>query len=173
MLKNYWLINAFLYQLGWFVCVLAGSLAALGYTLVVTAIHFSVVAGYRWDLIAIPVAVAIGLAHDNLLGYLGVLQYGGGGWAPLWLSCLWALLGLSLNHAMRWFYERRWAAMLFGGLGGPIAYLGGVRLSDVEWGWSPISGLLLMALLWTFILPLHRFITAQGCRLWNVNTEQH
>lgn len=171
MLKNYWLINAFLYQLGWFVCVLFGGLAALGYTLVVVAFHFSVVTNYKWDLLAIPVAILIGLAHDNLLGFLGVLDFPGGGWAPFWLTCLWALLGLSLNHAMRWFYERRWAAILFGGLGGPLAYFGGVRLSDVEWGWSPVWGLLLMALLWTCVLPLHHFITAQGYRLWKVKTE--
>jgi len=164
----YWLINAIGFQLGWFVCVLLGTAFALVYTLVALFLHF------RWgparpeDWLAVALALPMGVLHDNLLGYFGVLDYSaasGSQLAPYWLLCLWVLMALTFHHALHWFYQRPWVLAVMSALGGPMAYFGGVMLSPVEWGVLPWQGLVVLVIIWVWLLPLHRWLVHKAARL--------
>lgn len=152
--------NVFLFQIGWFVCILCGSSWALLYTLVVLTLHFYWSSARVSDLVAIALAALIGLVHDSILIKLGQIHFAeSASWPPLWITCLWVLLGATLNHSMRWIYNRpRWAAA-FGFVGGPLSYIAGVKLSTAQWA-SPLTEVIpIIALLWLLVLPLHRFLS--------------
>ncbi len=166
--SRYWLINAIAFQLGWFVCVLLGTWAGVAYTLVAAVLHFRFAPFHRLDWLSICIALPLGVAHDNLLAYAGVLDYSAEtstGLAPFWLTCLWVLLALTFNHSLHWFYQRPWVLALMSLFGGPMAYFGGVTLSDVQWALSPIQGFLILMAIWVWLLPLHRFLVIQGDKL--------
>lgn len=166
--KRYWFINAVGFQVGWFVCVLLGTPFALVYTALALALHFRFAPVHRLDWLSVCVAVPLGVLHDNLLWHFGVLDFGAVsnfGVAPLWLPCLWVLMSLTFNHSLQWFYRRPMWLALMGALGGPMAYYGGVVLSDADWGMALGPALVVMFTVWCWLLPLHRWLVLQGVRL--------
>lgn len=152
--------NALVFQVGWFVCILCGSFWAAVFTLFALAMHFYFVSTRQSDLIAVIISVALGLMHDSLLIRADHIEFSEAGrWPPLWLSCLWILLGITLNHSLRWLYERFLWAGLLGAICGPLSYLAGVKLSSAQWS-SPLMDVIpIIAFLWLVILPLHRFLS--------------
>lgn len=154
------LLNALIFQLGWFVCVLGGSIWALLFTLPVVALHLLKFPAGHKDGVALAVALALGLLHDNLLALIGVFVFAGETQvSPPWLWCLWLLMALTFNHSLQWIYSRPWIAAVGGAIFGPLAYSAGVALSDIEWGLSPAQSVVSLVIVWLFVLPLHRYLT--------------
>lgn len=154
------LLNALLFQLGWFICILCGSLWAAVFTAAACAVHFYLATHKRRELLAVVIAVLLGLLHDLLLMQGGYIQFvEAGNWPPGWLICLWVLLGITLNHSLRWLYERPlWAAAL-GAVCGPLSYLAGVKLSSAQWSGPLMEVVPIIAAMWLVVLPLHRFLS--------------
>jgi hypothetical protein len=151
--------NALLFQIGWFVCILGGDLWALVFTGAVLAGHFWFSPCKRNDLLALIIALGIGLIHDTLLIALGYIRFVETTWLPpLWLVCIWVLFGISLLHSLNWVYQRIWFAAALGIIAGPLSYLAGVSLSTAEWGASLWELIPVIGLMWLLVLPVHRFI---------------
>ncbi|WP_051235725.1 DUF2878 domain-containing protein [Marinimicrobium agarilyticum] len=166
--KHYWLINAVASQVGWFVCVMAGNVPGIVFTFLFVVLHFRFAPVHPRDWLSICVALPMGVAHDNLLGYLGVLDFGAisqSGLAPAWLTCLWVIMALTLHHPLKLVYERPWLIAALGAIGGPMAYLGGIQLSGAEWGVPVVQGFLIMMAIWCWLLPLHRWLVLKGERV--------
>ena len=74
------------------------------------------------------------------VSYVGELRIGG---SPFWLVAIWTGFGATLKHHQSLFVRRWTNALLIGALGGPMAYLGGVKLArftvDGLYGWLCIS----------------------------------
>lgn len=153
-------INVLLFQVGWFVCILCGSQWALLYTAGALCLHFTLSAQRLADLVAVILCVAIGLVHDLILIRTGQINFVESFlWPPLWLLCLWILMGITLNHSLRWVYERYYWAAVLGAVSGPLSYLAGVKLSSAQWS-SPLMEVIpIMVFLWLLVLPLHRFLS--------------
>lgn len=152
--------NVLLFQVGWFICILCGSYWALSYTVAVLILHFYWSPMRVDDLLAVALSVLIGLAHDAILirgGYIHFVE--STSWSPIWLVCLWALLGVTLNHSLRWIYQRPFLSAAFGVIGGPLSYLAGVKLSTAQWSSPLIEVVPIIATLWLLVLPLHRFLS--------------
>lgn len=152
--------NVLLFQFGWFVCILCGSFWAGLFTLAAIIIHFFISQHRLNDIVAVLIAVVIGLIHDSLLVHGGLIKFVESGYLPpLWLTCLWALLGITLNHSLVWIYSRPMWSALLGAIAAPLSYLAGVKLSSAEWS-SPLFVVLpIIAILWLVVLPLHRFLS--------------
>jgi hypothetical protein len=152
--------NAVLFQVGWFVCILCGSLWAGIFTLAAITVHFFISRQRREDAIAVLIAIALGVLHDSLLLHSGQIQFAESAYLPpLWLVCMWALLGITLNHSLVWIYSRSlWSAFL-GAIAAPLSYLAGVSLSSAEWSSPLVEVLPIIAILWLIVLPLHRFLS--------------
>lgn len=151
--------NALLFQVGWLVCILCGSLWAGLFTVIALAFHFAVYAPRLADVIAVLLAVVIGLIHDSLLLHAGYIVFPESVYLPpLWLVCLWALLGITLNHSLVWIYSRPLWSALLGALAAPLSYLAGVKLSSAEWSSPLVDVIPIIAILWLVALPLHRLI---------------
>nr|WP_324258922.1 DUF2878 domain-containing protein [Cellvibrio fontiphilus] len=154
------LSNFLLFQLGWFVCVLLGTQWAIVYTLVATCAHFYFSPSRQDDAIAVLLCIVIGLVHDLLLIHGGYILFAeANNWPPVWLSCLWVLMGLTLHHSLGWIYQRPLWAGLLGAVSGPLSYLAGVKLSSAQWSGSLMEVIPIMAVLWLIVLPLHRLLS--------------
>lgn len=152
--------NALLFQVGWLVCILCGSFWAGIFTLAAIIFHFVIVPQWREDAVAVVIAIALGLLHDLLLLHSGHIQFAESSYLPpLWLVCLWVLLGITLNHSLVWIYSRPLWSALLGAIAAPLSYLAGVKLSSAEWSSPLVEVLPIIAILWLVILPLHRFLS--------------
>ena len=154
-LANKKLINAALFQLGWFACVLGGDVIAFVVTVAILCIHelFIVNKRYEWSLIAI-IAVT-GFIIDNALSLFGVFSFQSPSllYIPLWLMCLWVLFATTLSHSLAWLKDRLWLAALLGGVSGPMSYLAGSKLADVALSSPPLFSLVTISLCWAILLP--------------------
>lgn len=153
------LTNVLLFQVGWFVCVLFGNAWAILFTSLAMSIHFCLSPQKREDFLALAIALVIGFLHDSILIATDIIHFPEkGSVPPLWLMCLWALLGITLNHSLQWIYQRFWLSAALGIIAGPLSYLAGVGLSVAEWGTSLQFALPVLALMWLLVLPVHRLI---------------
>jgi hypothetical protein len=158
-------INAVLFQLGWFACVLgaAHGLAAAG-TIVVAAIvgwHLARASQPRREALLLIIACAVGAAFETVLVQSRWVRFDAGvlvdGLAPYFMVALWVLFATTLNGSLRWLRVHPGLGALLGAVGGPAAYYSGARLGAMELtavgpalvavavGWSLLTPLLLYA----------------------------
>lgn len=154
------LLNALLFQTGWFACIFA---AREPWLLAVAALallaHFLWIG--RWaDEGKLVVSVLIaGSALDSFLLQMGVFDFGEQRLlVPLWLALLWALLGTTLNHCLAWTARPWWLGSLLGAVAGPLSYWAGARIAGVGLPLGSVPTLLLLAAIWALAIPvLHGF----------------
>ncbi len=157
--RYFFWVNLLLFQLGWFAAILGGNLVAALFILPALSWHFFYSPCKKDDLLAVLICLALGICHDSLLLHLNLLvipEYPL--FPPMWLILLWALLGATLNHSLRWIYERPIIAAVSGAIAAPLSYLAGVNLSIAEWAGSLRQVIFIIAIIWLFLLPLHRFL---------------
>jgi hypothetical protein len=154
-------INFALYQLGWFACVLLGATGFhwLGPLAVVAIIayHLRTVHSPGAESRLLFRALLIGLMWENFLTLSGLLVYPTGQplgiLAPIWILAMWPLLAITLNVSLRWLKGKPWLAALFGGIGGPLAFLAGERLGAVMFP-DMYLAMAVLALGWACLFPL-------------------
>jgi len=155
------LINFILFQLGWLACVLSG---AAGQPLIGSLFAVAIISWHVWrapqplaELKLIGLAIVIGAVWDSLLVWQGWLSYSSGMVlsfaAPYWIVIMWALFATTLNVSLRWLKGRWLIAMLFGAIGGPLAYFAGQRLGAVEFV-DTSTALLALLIGWALFTPL-------------------
>jgi hypothetical protein len=158
-----WLLiaNFVLFQAGWFACVVAAAndLAWLGVlaVLAAAAIHVATAPRAAPALQLLVVVTLIGAVWDSVVQAIGWQQYHSG-WlvpwlAPVWIIAMWTLFATTLNVTLRWLRGRTLIAVLFGLIGGPLAYYGGVRLGALTLA-APLPALLLQGIGWAILTPL-------------------
>ena len=154
-------VNFFLFQVGWFSCVLGaahgvpwiGTAAVAG----VVTWHLANAAHAAQEAKLIAIALLIGALWDSLLIGLGWVAYPAGtlvaGAAPHWILALWALFATALNVSMRWLKQRLLYAMMLGAICGPLSYWGALRLGAVQFI-EPLRIVIALALGWGLIMPI-------------------
>ena len=100
-------------------------------------------------------AAALGWGLDASLVGLGALAFPAtaqfGSPVPAWMIALWVAFAATLSTSMAWIREKPALAVLFGAVGGPLAYEAGRRLGAVELG---PNGLAAVAAEWALATPL-------------------
>lgn len=141
------LINALLFQAGWFACVLGWLwLAAL-----ILAVHI----GRHGEIRLLLGVMLFGTLLDSALSWLGMFDFNTGShWIPLWLMLLWALLGTTLNHCLAWTARPWWLGSVLGAVSGPLSYYAGARLAGVQLPLGLWPSLMLLAVVWAGVVPL-------------------
>jgi hypothetical protein len=155
-------INFVLFQIAWFSCVLgaAKQMPWLGVivTFIVAAWHLSQAPQAKPEIILLLIALLIGGFFDQLMLSSHLITYQAHGWIdtllPAWILALWAAFATILNVSLRWMRNRWLIAILFGAIGGPLAYMGAEKLGAVTLnmplayvalgvGWAILTPLLL------------------------------
>ena len=124
------IINFVLFQVGWFSCVLgaANNLPWLGVLVVLAVViwHLKQAKSAKPELILLVIALLMGAAFDQLMLSSQLLTYQATGWSvhlvPVWILALWAVFVTALNVSLRWMQEKWFVAVLFGVIGGPLAF---------------------------------------------------
>lgn len=154
-------VNFIVYQATWLAGVIAAARgqAALGTLIVAAAIavHLWLAPQRAPEVRLILVALAVGLAWESLLVSLGMFRYVSGtfvdGLAPYWILALWAQFATTLNLSLAWLKGRPWTGVVFGLLGGPLAYYAGFRLGALDSPDLPLA-LVLQGIGYAVFVPL-------------------
>ena len=157
-------LNVVLMQACWFACVLG---AARGWTGAGPAAVAVMVPAHLAFLSRDPRREGALIAGVTVFGFLleTVLSAAGAHrpapdvfsppLAPLWMAALWANFAILLDHSLSWLRGRPALAAVLGALGGPAAYLAGVRLGALAV--SGNYGTILIGIAWALAMP---FLTA-------------
>lgn len=150
------------FQVVWFACVLG---AGKGYgwigpaSLTCWLLVYSLLSKRRLEELLLAAACGfIGVVVDTLHIKMGTFSaarfYLPAPFCPLWLFALWINMGPLINSSLGWLKGRYFLAMLFGALGGPIAYWGGMRLGAISFSEKMVVGLFILACTWAVIFPI-------------------
>ena len=165
------LLNVVFFQILWLVCVGGAgkgyAWAGLPVLAAFSAYHAYVSTTRKADFTLMAISMLIGFACDTLLLQLGLLRFDqpvpSPELAPVWIVFLWAGFALTLNHSMAFFKDKLIASIIFGVLGGPLAYWianhvwSAVQFTAPDW---QVYGAL--ALVWGVLTPV---LLALGSRL--------
>ncbi len=161
MPKSQLIINFVLFQIGWFASVLgaAKQLPWLGVIVVavIVAWHLLQAKQAKPELVLLVIALLIGGLFDQLMLINGLISYQAHGWSisllPSWILALWAVFVTVLNVSLRWMRGKWLVAILFGAVGGPLAYMGAEKLGAVTLNALPMSYVAL-SVGWAILTPL-------------------
>lgn len=156
------IINFSLYQVGWFSCVLG---AARGYpvsgalfALLLIVIHLILASSRKTEAFFMLCVCLLGIGIDTVQQACGVLAFKTDPdwplWLPLWIFMIWAQFASLFHYALYWLNGRYLLASVFGLIGGPLAYWGGVGLGAARFGEKPLLSILSLALVWALTTPL-------------------
>lgn len=179
-MKKFNYVNAFIYTIGWIICVFGGS---YGYKTLPIVITFFLVGGqllylrsqeekvFIQDLILLFYAAFFGFLMEVTFLKMSFVSYAtenrlSSMFPPGWLFCLYFLFALTFNHSLQ-FLNKRYIFPLIGGfVGGFLSYYAGFRIGAV-WFLSKYS-LIYISFFWaiylTFIIFLNeklRLITSK------------
>ncbi len=154
------LVNLVLFQIAWFASVLTGAWAMplVGIAVVAVVVAYHLMQARRpWVEAGLLLAAGLmGAAWDGQLAGHGWLTFASGEFAPWvapsWIIAMWVSFATTLNVSLRWLRGRYWLALLFGALGGPLAYLGGQRLGAAAFP-DPLLALVAIGVGWALISP--------------------
>ena len=155
-LSNKKFINAIVFQLGWFGCILGGDSLALPLLFVLLIFHYAFMVSQSAEWLLIAVVTLLGFIVDSFLTFFNVFQFSSVslGPIPIWLICLWCVFSTSLCHSLSWLRDKLILASLLGSIFGPISYLAGSKMADVVIVEPTIHSLLLIGLCWAILFPL-------------------
>ena len=155
------LINIALFQLGWFACVLGGAydyaILGTGIAIAIIIFHLSRADAWQQELLLILIAMFIGFAWDSYLIYQEWINYSHGqlsvNTAPYWIVVMWGLFTTTLNVSLKWLKNRLATSILFGAIGGPLAYYAGSNLGALAFI-DMQKAIVALAIGWGIITPL-------------------
>jgi hypothetical protein len=127
---------------------------------------YEIVVRGRNHLIApVLIVAACGFAVDNAYVAAGLLRFRDPSLAlaPVWMALLWVNFALIVEDGLSWLQGRPWLAAVLGGVGGPGAYLAGIKFGLIEFiapGWVVLG---VIGALWAIALPT--LVFALGTRV--------
>ncbi|MEN8686674.1 MAG: DUF2878 domain-containing protein [Desulfuromonadales bacterium] len=155
------LLNATFYEVGWLCCVLG---ASWGYpvtggllALALVGLHLWLASSRQSEILLILSSCLLGVMVDSSQQALGLFTFKTDSswplWLPLWVFVIWAQFATLFHYALYWLKGRYLVAALFGLIGGPLAYWGGIRLGAASFGENPTVTIIVLALVWAAIIP--------------------
>lgn len=159
---NRTLLNVVGFQFGWFCCVLgaANGMPWLGplVALPVVGWHLFDAGDPRAEFKLILIASVLGSLFDQALLSAGLLRFVDSAiWPayllPVWMMALWLLFNTTLNVSLRWMRGRLAVAMVFGLVGGPLAYVAGAKLGAIT-VLEPTTLMIVLAIGWGLLMPV-------------------
>lgn len=153
MKKN--LLNAALFQVGWFLCIIGGNLAAMVYTAIALLFHRQFIFSHRRQWYVLLSIAAIGCLLDIALVHAGIISFENADvfGIPIWLICLWLLFATTFEYCLGWLKRYLWLAVVLAAILGPSSYWFGASLSDASIATPVLTSLMVMAGLWALFFP--------------------
>lgn len=156
--------NLFRYQVTWLATVLGAAQgkadlgAFIGFLMVV--LHFKKCHHLLAEYKTVFATLLIGGIWELILVKQGWIVYQGTSpisVVPIWILILWTAFGATLNGCLGWFKKHLGWSVLFGALGGPLAWWGGASLGALSVP-DPLLGYAVMSGGWAVLMPLLSYL---------------
>ncbi len=155
------LLNAALFQIAWFAAVLgaAKGMSWLGPLVMVPVlgVHLAMAENRSGEIKLLVAAGILGFLFDTALVTAGIFlpvpYLLPRPFSPPWMVGLWLNFAATLNVSLGWLRGRYFLAVIFGAIGGPLAYYGGARMGATE-ALPTTHGLLVLIVMWGIMTPL-------------------
>ena len=155
------LINIAAFKVGWLSSVIGGAqqLPWLGPTVVLIAVAIHLVRAHRpsSELMLIISCGLIGAFFDSALVAAGWVTFPSGMFsetlAPYWIITMWMLFATTINMSMRFMRGRPALAVVFGLVGGPMAYFAGHKIGGIVFV-NEFAALAMLAIGWAVLMPI-------------------
>lgn len=160
------MLNAGLFQLGWFACVFGAHRPwLLLIAIACLALHLFWVADTFNEWRNLLRVAACGWVLDSALLHLGLFEFSGSTLIlPFWLALIWLLFASTLAYSLKWTRRPWWMSSLLGAVAGPLSYWGGAKLAGVGMPPGLWPSLLVLALIWAIVMPAAHWLAAQQAR---------
>jgi hypothetical protein len=86
--------------------------------------------------------------------------------APAWIIVMWVNFALTLNVALRWLHGRYGLAAVLGFVGGPLAYLAGLKLNAAALAAPAPTAYTLIGCTWAVAVPFLVRAAEWSVRRW-------
>ena len=158
------------YQMVWFAAVIGAEHGlpwpGLVGMLIYASIQISLTGNVKTHLSLMAAAIVMGCMVDGGLAYSGLAHYGAPwpspSFAPLWIVSLWATFSLTFTISLDYLQKRLWVAVLFGAIGGPVAYMSASRGFHVVTFTDPIwRGLFFLGAGWAIATPILAWLSGR------------
>jgi hypothetical protein len=156
-LRTYKWLNAALFQIGWFCCILGSNTIAICVTAVFLGIHLTIVNDKKQELLFICTVTVVGFSLDYILSTLGYIRLSMDGSFPLFLVCLWFLFASTLNWSYSYLVSKVYIAIV-AGLVTPLSYLAAQKMGKIEYLKSGVECFIVHALMWVGFMVVIHFI---------------
>lgn len=156
------IINALLFQITWFSCVIgsANQYPWLGLACCLLFMTWQLAPQRRQhgDITLVIVSTILGFGIDTLwieFGFFSFAQH----WpspnvAPAWIILLWVSFSLTINHSWNWLKKHPLFPALIGLIGAPLSYLGGQSLGAINFQTDPLLVCSILGIVWALALSL-------------------
>jgi hypothetical protein len=152
------IINFIAFQTAWFAAVLgaANGMPWLGLIAVPAFVVMTLAISQQRQMLFLALAAAcLGFFADTILMTFGVFSpvpfpYPPP-FSPLWMVMLWVNLAMTLNDSMAWLRGRFVLAVIFGAIGGPLAYYSGAKLGAADV--PAMADLVVIGIAWAIAFP--------------------
>ena len=108
------------------------------------------------DVKLIIIAGLIGLLFDGALLNFDLIIYNDPGlpypFTPIWIVMLWMIFAMTLNHSLAWLSQKYYLSILFGAIGGPLAYIAGEKLGAITL--LSTNSIITLSVGWALITPI-------------------
>ena len=162
------LINFVLFQFGWFVTVWGAAHQKLPLSMTVVAlillVHIMQASQKKEATILLFIIMLLGSIFDQLLLITNLVTYENqfiDYLVPLWIVAMWGLFATTLNLSLSWLKSNLVLAILFGFIGGPVAYFAAEQLNAVQL--TNHFSIYALALGWAILTPVCLYIAQK----WN------
>lgn len=154
--------NFVAFQAAWFATVVAAARGhewlGIAAASVVLLVHCWIARTRRGELAFLCASVPIGFVVNEFLqrtdAVVGVGDIWPSSMSPLWLLVMWPLFATLFNESMSWMRGRFVVGVVFGVVGAPLSYLGGVRMGAIHVNDDPWHWVTLVALAWGITMPV-------------------
>lgn len=153
------ILNFIFFQAAWFACV-AGAAAGLPWlgvavTFFMLVWHLYQAKQSKLELKLILLVLTIGAIFDQAILSFHLINYVHHGWStsivPVWILALWLGFATTLNVSLSWMHGKTIIAVVFGAVGGPLAYLGAQKLGAVVL--PSINSYIVLSIGWAILTP--------------------
>ncbi len=162
------LINFVLFQVGWFILIWGAAHQKLLLSMIVTGlillIHIMQAPRKKEATILLVIIMLLGSIFDQFLLLTNLVIYKSQFieyFVPIWIIALWGLFATTLNISLSWLKSNNVLAVLFGLIGGPVAYFAAERLDAVQL--TNHFSIYALSLGWAFLTPSCLYIAEK----WN------
>ena len=148
---KYKFINAVLFQVGWFSCILLPVKYSVPIASAVLTAHYFLSGKSDKEMLKIFAIGSIGYCMDVVCQSMGLINLSASNSPVIYLVLVWLLFASTLNWSMKFFMLSPLRSAVLGLLA-PMSYFAAQQLNKVQYSEPLVKSMLIHALLWSVLM---------------------